>query len=121
MFRFICISGIALTAFVYGAHAQPANDVIRKDVAVRYGDLNLSRELGARTMLTRIEHAATTACGDSPYFRDPQSPAFFYLMNDYKRCRAEAVAKAVAQLGSPLVTQIYAASTGQRPAFLAGR
>lgn len=121
MFRFICISGIALTAFVYGAHAQPVDDTIRRDVAVPYGDLNISQEAGARALLARIERASVRACGYSPYFRDPQSPAFLYLMQDYRRCRAEAVADAVARLGSPVVTQLYAGSAETRPAFLARR
>lgn len=121
MFRFICISAIALTAFVCGAHARPAADDIRTDVAVPYGDLNISQEAGARALLARIEHASVRACGYSPHFRDPQSPAFFYLMQDYRRCRAEAVADAVARLRSPVVTQLFAGSAGTRPAFLAGR
>lgn len=122
MFRIICISGIALAAFVYGAHARPpAELVIRQDVTVPYGDLNISREDGARTLLARIEHASIYACGNSPYFRDPDSPALFSLMHDYRRCRAEAVANAVAKLGSPLVTQLHAGSDQPRAAFLAGR
>lgn len=119
MFRFICISGIALAAFFYGALAQPQADQIQRSVAVPYHDLDLSHQSGAGILLTRIERASIAACGYSPMLATPGNPAIDYLMNDYRRCRAEAIAKAVSELGAPLVTQLYAGKA--RPSFLAGR
>jgi UrcA family protein len=69
-------------------------------VAVRYGDLNLASEHGARILLERLQHAATTVC---PY-ADERGVDRRAIRN---RCVREAVARAVRQVGSPILAALY--------------
>lgn len=121
MFRFIGVSVVVLAALYVGAHAGPRGASIQESVTVQYNDLDISKESGARALLLRIERASIAACGYSPYVRDPIDPTLFYLMQDYRRCRAAAIGNAVASVGAPLVTRLYAATSGARPDRLAGR
>lgn len=73
---------------------------------VRYGDLNLAIERDAKKMLARIDRAAIAACGGWRPFGLNDG----LRQMDFEKCRADAVASAVRDLGAPLVTSIYANS-----------
>lgn len=118
-FRLIAICVLAAAPLFAAAGAQPASTV-RGDAVVRYGDLDLASAAGARVMLARIERAAEEACGRSPYLRDPGSPQINFRMSDYRNCREQSVAQAVASLNAPAVTRLYA-ETRNGPARFAGR
>lgn len=70
-------------------------------IAVRYGDLNLTHEEGARTLLTRLDHASTHVCGGRPAIADLRAWA------SYEACRKEAMDRAVALVHAPLVARLY--------------
>jgi len=97
---------IALCAvtFVQTVYAGTHPDgMIRGQSAVRYGDLNLGIERDAKKMLRRIDRAAIAACGGwHPFGLSDGS-----IQKDFEKCRAEAVARSVADLGAPLVTRVY--------------
>ena len=96
MLRFIAAASLTAVA-VFGcfANAQPPKNLA--GVQVRYVDLDLSDAADARTMLMRIERAAPEVC-KYPLGTPMQ-----------RRCVAQAVANAVAQLNAPEVTRLYAA------------
>ncbi len=68
---------------------------------VPYGDLDLSRPAGAKTMVYRIRHAAADACGGEPYIREMRERRIF------KICLRQAMAEAIDELRAPLVTAAY--------------
>lgn len=119
MFRAFGISTFVIAALLSAASAEPA--AVQGTSKVSYGDLDLSTASGARAMLTRIEKAATQACGRSPFLREPHSPTIRYAMYDYRQCREQAVAQAVASLRAPAVSRLYAESRAGRPGHVAGR
>lgn len=73
-------------------------DQVRQDVSIRYEDLDLSKDQGARLMLSRIEQAATAAC-TLPYEVSPEADE-----KAREACREVAIRTAVARLNQPLVT-----------------
>jgi UrcA family protein len=89
---FILTSGLATYAAESG----------RSEV-VSYSDLNLAHEDGARTLLTRLDHAATHVCGGRPGIADLRAWA------SYEVCRKAAMDRAVATLSAPLVASLYGA------------
>jgi UrcA family protein len=74
--------------------------------AVRYGDLNLASQDGAKTMLQRIQSAARRVC-DQPSF-----PGDAYGWRG--DCIAKAISGAVIHLGSPAVTAEYRGGQSDR-------
>jgi UrcA family protein len=94
---------LATLAFGARADASSPDPVIRGRSVVHYGDLNIDSEQDAKTLLRRIEQAATEACGGHPtfvtYTRVPD--------NTFEECRSGTVARAVKKLGAPTVTRIY--------------
>ena len=80
-----------------------ATDSDTVSVKVRYGDLNLGTEAGAKAMLQRLRHAAKVICGPDSY--DPMTLAFVYAP-----CVRETTDRAVARFGNPLVTALNGGS-----------
>ena len=96
---------LTLIGTIHPALAQPAEGdvVVHREVAVRYGDLNLKDERDVAILLDRIGRAAEQACGGRPaslYELDDS-----YLRQQYHRCHSDAVARAVAKVNVPEVTQ----------------
>lgn len=108
MIRLIGLALITLTALSNIASAAPADAVIRKDVAVRYSDLDLNSEAGARMMLTRISMAARQACGGAAFAYPSYSISPMLAQSDFARCQADAVARAVIALNRPALSRVYA-------------
>ena len=99
---------IALTSMLaaasLGAQADPSQPAkITGRSAVYYGDLNLSAEQDAKTMLERIEQAAKKACGGHRTFNSYTGR----LDDTFDQCRSEAIARTVKQLGAHLVARIH--------------
>jgi UrcA family protein len=105
------IVGTALFAagLIAGA-AQAQPDLVRKDVEVSYSDLDLSTDTGARALLGRIDAAAKSACGETPYFYSYYSVAPDLASKDFATCRANAMTVAVTNVKAPLVHQLFANS-----------
>ena len=90
----------ALAATATTTATANAGDMTHETVqlTIPYGDLDLNREAGAKTMMFRIRSAATNACGGQPNIREMKERKIF------KSCFRQAVAETVDQLGAPLVT-----------------
>jgi UrcA family protein len=100
------VASIAIVASipVVLAGTNSTDDVIRAQAVIHYSDLNLSKEGDAKAMLRRIDRAAVDVCGG-------QHPFGLYdglAQQDFAKCRANAVATAVAHLGEPMVSRVYA-------------
>lgn len=71
------------------------------EVGVRYDDLDLSTEEGARTFLSRLRQAASRACGGRPDAREIKE------MQRFRKCVADEMDRVVALLNQPTVTAVY--------------
>lgn len=73
-------------------------------VRVPIGDLDLSQDAGAETLLRRASMAASRACGGVP------GVGVFVMVETkaFRECRAKALSQAVASLDSPVVSQRFA-------------
>jgi len=89
----------ALSFIAYGQSAT-AQDGDAPSAKVRYADLNLASEDGARALLQRIRHAAKIVCEQQ--WSDSTEAA---LLD--RSCVADATRRAVTKLNSPLVTAFY--------------
>lgn len=77
------------------AQAEP----VSRPMAVSAAGLDLTTTAGASTLLDRAREAAERACRvDEKWDR---------LSNDYRRCRADAVAAVVAKIDVPTVTALH--------------
>ena len=73
------------------------------DVTVSYLGLDLSKPEGAAVLLSRIQRAATRACGGYPDW----PPLQYRQMGRFRACRDKAIADAVARLDQPRVTELH--------------
>lgn len=102
----LVLVAVLMTAGGYPAAAQETLASRSSVVTVRVpiGDLDLSQDAGADTLLRRASLAASRACGGIP------RPSVFVVVETraFRECKAVAMSQAVAQLDSPLVNQRFA-------------
>ena len=98
------LTALACAAFLLSAapvSAQPRVSTVRQ-VVVHFGDLDVTREAGARVLLSRLGAAARKACGGSFLdIRDLTAAA------DYHSCFEESMQRAVVAVDRPLVSELY--------------
>jgi len=121
MSRTIAASFAVFAALGSLTAAARADDMIRQEIAVPYGDLNLTTETGARTLLARIDHAARAACGGSPLFYSTYTIAPTLADRAFAQCHNDAVTRAVSAVNAPLLKQIYTSNGQQYLLRVAGR
>ena len=90
------------------ATASSSSSEFRKET-VRYADLNVRQEAGARELLRRIERASTRVCGGI----SPQDRPY---VSEQKACRKQAIAEAVKATRSPMLAAVH---RGDREILLA--
>jgi UrcA family protein len=93
--------GILSGATSLAAAATPTSDLAA--VVVRYADLDLTTEQGARTLYRRIVGAAETVCPRAD-IRDLGRSA------QARSCREQAIAHAVQYVSSSQLAAVYAAN-----------
>jgi len=94
------LSALALLSIAGAVQAQtPA----APSVSVAYADLDLRQPADASVMLKRIRHAAGQACSQSPGLAG-NDPDTVLRVRD---CYHQAMARAVAGLNAPKVTQAF--------------
>ena len=98
-FRAVTLS--ALLSLLYAAQAPAAGpaDGLRSET-VSFRDLNINTIEGATTLFQRIKGAARSVCGSFDGRRLDEWQA-------YNGCYKHAVAQAVANVNSPLLTAVY--------------
>jgi UrcA family protein len=101
----VLVGGSLLGTLGVAQATTPANTVTLNDavpmVVVRYGDLNLATETGARELYHRLSVAAQEVCPT----QDTRSLA---LLDYTHTCRANAIARAVHQINSPQLAALHA-------------
>lgn len=84
------------------AHAQPPSQLgIGQQEVVTFRDLDISREAGARVALNRLEVASSRVCGGWPDMHVLEQVV------RYHACTRQAMAGALAQLGSAKLNALY--------------
>jgi len=97
------IGTVTLCAVAPAAFAAALPDDVRRQV-VSYADLDLARPAGAQELYHRIRRAARDVC-ETSYDR----------LGHERHCIAQAIARAVAEVGGPLLTTRHLAATGGQP------
>lgn len=95
------LAALGLTATAHADSSTLSLTHERVTLEVPYGDLDLSRPAGAKTMVYRIRHAAADACGGAPFINDIRERRAF------KICFRTSMAAAIDELRVPLVTAMY--------------
>jgi UrcA family protein len=124
MFRPVVLFFAAAAALAAPASAASAS-VIRVAAAteavlrngaiiVSYRDLNIKKPAGARALLARIEHAASRACGGNP-MQSRYTADTAIMVREFNKCRNQAIAVSIANVGSPLLRRVYAERIGAIP------
>jgi UrcA family protein len=98
------LAAAAVTAALTGA--VRADEV--PQVHVNYADLNVNSNAGATVLYQRIRRAAEQVCTVSGA-RD------LGTWSKGRDCASKAIARAVSDVGSPTLTQVYAVKTGISP------
>lgn len=104
-----CVSGI--TSHAHAADAS--NGVSIREVS--FAGLNLTKQADVQVLYRRIAAAANQVCDTVA------GPTALETKFRVKRCTAETIARAVADVDAPALTQYYAAKTHQAEARLARR
>ncbi|HEV7691864.1 MAG TPA: UrcA family protein [Hyphomonadaceae bacterium] len=91
----ILVSALALAPVVavFGAMTATAQQPVQKQLIVEYGDLDLSKEAGVRTLMSRLENASEKVCGHRPMTHA------YAQFPGYTACREAAVADAMRRIG----------------------
>jgi len=105
----IIIAAVA-AALLTGSVAHAASDTDTIQMKVSVAGLDLSNPRDAQVAYSRIKGASTSACD---YINEDSSLA---NVSQFNQCRKDFTAKAVAQIGSPTLTQV---ATGSSPIRLA--
>jgi UrcA family protein len=101
----------ALVLTLPGQAAWPAPPATKYErvgrVHVSLKGLNLNNPEDARTLLTRINEAAYKACGGNPKVNTSYRSRPQKTIEVYEECRANAVKRAVDQIGAPALRRAY--------------
>jgi UrcA family protein len=113
-FRLIPAGALLSLALMQTAVSQADNAGEPLRTTVSYADLNLSSKAGAEAMYRRLQAAAVRVCPVSSFV------ALREVM-EQKACVQQAIAGAVAQVNSPLLTRVHREKLGQSEATLLAR
>lgn len=97
------------------ALAEPIYPKETLTVRVSTAGLDLSTDAGARQLLGRLSQAATKVCGGRPDIQ----PLHMREYARFKACRAQAMARAVAQANAPTLERQFAGTLEARSLHMA--
>ena len=100
-FKTIFAAAALVTSLGVSIAPVQAQDMIVLHERVRFDDLDVTHAAGARVVLQRIHTASTRVCGPN------ESPRDIAMWTERRRCMADSVRNAVAEVGSPIVTAMY--------------
>jgi UrcA family protein len=106
--RSVQLTALAIVGTLAGLASAQAADLAaeRPSVAVRYDDLNLASDAGARRLYVRLRHAAARVCPGG-HDRDLERAL------RARACQAQAVDAAVLQVSSPRLAALHAHDGGR--------
>lgn len=97
----VCAAALIGVAAPASADQAASISLERTSIQVPYGDLDLTKPAGAKTMMFRLRNASVDACGGEPYIREMRERRVF------KICLRQTLAAAVQDLGSPQVAALF--------------
>jgi len=103
---------LSLAVSAAPAFARGIDYAENHQATVSYADLDVYHRAGATVLLQRIKATAQRMCGPTPDFLDIAG------WRSFNNCVQQSVARAVSQLGIPLVTELY---EGAGPTTIATR
>lgn len=107
----ILIAAFALT--LLGPSASCKTYELVGKVHVEWKDLDLNNPADARTLLERLKQAAYVACGGDPKLHNSYRTRPEKTVAVYEECRADAVKRAIDQIGAQQLAQLYAGCVEQ--------
>jgi UrcA family protein len=96
----VLVGALTFYALSWDCLAAPSSNDARTET-VRFADLDLARPSGAQELYRRIEHAARDVC--EPIGAD------HYGLYANMTCRKSAIARAIRDVGAPLLTEHHQA------------
>lgn len=98
----LIISGVVFATFAFAGepHRQPGGSAEPLSVLVRYGDLDLSRDEGARALYARLRAAAHRVCA-------PLDSYDLHTQQLQRECYKTTLADAVKRLNSERVAALH--------------
>lgn len=100
-----CAGTLGLALAAHAGDVNTATAAKHDDVVVRFADLNLNSDDGAKALYARLSAAAGRACGGEPATRD------FKARREYRACYDRALEKAVHKVGHAGVQALHAVRT----------
>lgn len=91
------------------ADTRPEKKMLVASVRVTYADLDLTQREDAQTLLGRIQDAAYRACGGDPRRHMNYDVMPTRVQAVFKECREDAVARAIAEIHTPALSQAHVA------------
>jgi len=88
---------IALSCAAYSGSVKAADDIVVGVEKVRYGDLNLATEAGAKALYGRLRRAASRVC----------TIQGSVLMDGWRLCYEKSLNSAVASINEPLIAALH--------------
>lgn len=104
---------LAFTLLAAPAYADSTVNA-RQQVRIAHADLNLTGEVGAQVMMSRLKAGARRVCGGDP------GRTSIAQRHAYRECVSAALDRAVTRLHAPLVTAAYD-NRADRPMTFASR
>jgi len=95
------LAAVCLAGGFASAHTPSGPAAYTASQVVRYTELDLAHEPGAKVLLARIKRAAHAVCGPQP------SLLSLGENRDYDTCVDTSIRSAVTRVDAPLVTAIY--------------
>ena len=93
----VLVGALTLYPLSWDCLAAAASNDVRTEV-VKFADLDLKRPAGAQELYRRIQQAARDVCEPNRIDENP-------YMRDYRLCLSSAIARAVVEVGAPLLTE----------------
>jgi len=94
--RIVALSSVFAAISIGVAMAAHAEE----SITVPYGDLDLNKQAGAETMMSRLKAGVDRVCGEPGHRTLAQR-------QQHRACSKQALDSAVAQIGAPMVSALY--------------
>jgi UrcA family protein len=105
------VTALCLSSAAIGAYADETGKEV-PTVTVRYSDLNLGTQAGAKALYSRIRYAAEEVCGNPDWRQRFESAAV-------KACIDRAISTSVHSVNNSRLTSVYDSDMGVKPISVA--
>jgi UrcA family protein len=106
----LVIAALTMLGHAEGSKADGFGDQVVGQVRVDLAGVDLRDGAAAKALLTRLQGAAWQACGGDPQLHASYARKPVRTEQVFRECRERAVKRAVEDIGTPHLKQIYADS-----------